>query len=278
MDYKFPTKDLLYVDEKFDDKRYYSLAKLLLKKDIKNNLIIPIGITDNNEKYYIDLNDVSGIFIGGETGSGKSVFLNSLIISLLFKNTPKDISFIFIDLNKVELNQYENIPHLLTNVFYDKDKAINVLNNIITLKEKRIELLTINGYKDINSYNDNHEEKLPHIFIVIDEAIDLLKEEKVLENLKVILNNCKNLGIHLILSTNAYLEESVDKELLSLFSYILSFDLASKEQAKFINIKDSNLLRVMGEAYIKTTGSIDKIQTPYISDEDIKRVVEFISN
>ena len=137
-------------------------------------------------------------------------------------------------------------------------------------------MFTVEGYKDIDSYNANHTDKLPHIFIVIDEAVDLLKEEHVLDTLKDILSNCRDLGIHLIISTSAYLEESIDKELLSLFSYVLSFDLASKDQAKFINIKDSNLLKVTGEAYVKTTGSLEKIQTPYISDEEIKRVVEFI--
>ena len=129
--YVFPSKELLEVStDELEEKRYYNLSKLLLKKDADDNLYIPLGITDDKERYYVDLKEISGMFISGETGSGKSVFLNSIIISLLFKNTPSDINFIFIDLNKVELNQYERIPHLLTNVFYDKKQSIDILTNV----------------------------------------------------------------------------------------------------------------------------------------------------
>jgi len=277
--YILPSKDLLDANKKeLEAKRYYSLAKLILKKDLTNSLVIPIGVDEQKEKYYIDLKNISGIFIGGETGSGKSVFLDSLIVSLLMKNTPSDLKFLFIDPNKVELSEYSSIPHLISNVAYDVNDALESFQRIINITNERIRMFSSKGVKSIEQYNSQTENKLAHIIIVIDESADIMKSDSTMSKLKQILKNGKSLGIHLILATNAYFARDFDKEFINMFTYVLSFDLASHDQAKFINLKDSNLLKVAGEALVKVNNDMSKIQTPYISDDEINRVVEFIKN
>ena len=264
MKYILPNKDLLETrsEELGSNKKYYNLSKIFYKKDIQDKLRIPIGIDDDNQKYYLDLEDKSAILISGETGSGKSIFIHSMIISLLLKNTPDDASFIFVDPRNIEFNEYKKIPHNI-NIDSNKYSNTNCLNYIIDLIEER---------KTINY------EKLPHIFIFIDEASELLNIKNVNELLSTILKEGKKYNIHLIMSTSSYFKENIDKEILKLFSLILTFDLASKEQADYIKIDGSNLLTIYGEAYVKAKSNIYNIQTPYVSEKDINNVVNFIIN
>ena len=275
-DYILPSKDLLK-KEVFDDQKYYNLSELL-KDNFEHKMLIPIGIDQRKTKYYVDLKDISGIFIGGATGSGKSMFLDALIITLLLKNTPDDLKFLMINPCEVELKDYEYLPHQLTEVKVDSEDSLNALENILNIMEQRRNLWRDNENTNIESFNEKHNEKLPHILIIIDESENIMEEEKTKDVLEEMLCDGRSLGVHLILATSSYLKKDFDKNFMKLFSYVLSFDLSSEEQAEFIELKDSNLLTVSGEALIKNHGHISKIQTPYISDEEIKKVVSFIIN
>lgn len=274
-EYIYPTKDLLNNNE-FDDKKYYNLNKLLLKKDANDKLIIPIGIDENKSKYYIDLKDSKGIFIGGETGSGKSVLLDSLLVTLLFKNSPDDLKLLLIDPNKVELMQYKSLPHLITDVVYETNEAIKKLNEIVKEIDKRKDSLVSLKCKNIDKYNEISEDKMKHIIILIDEAFSIMEHSGSKEILEEILRNGYLVGVHLILATNSYFAKNFDKEFISLFDNVLSLDLASSEQANFINLKGSNLLTVTGEIMLKEGRSLKRLQAPYISTEEINKVVDFI--
>ena len=276
-EYIFPSKDLLNETIKnSEDDRYYPLSKILLKKELNDKLIVPVGVIEVSEKYYLDLKDMSGMFICGETGSGKSVFIDSIITTLLLKNTPSELQFLFIDPNMVELNEYDGIPHLLKNTVSNSEISLRELNNILDIINYRRDIFVENKVTNIESYNENNEEKMSHIIIVIDESSDIMRINESIEVLEKILDEGYRFGIHLILATSSYLKKDFSKEFINLFTYVLSFDLASNDQAEFINLRNSNWLKVTGEAIVKENGIITKIQTPYISTEEIKKVVSFI--
>lgn len=292
-EYVMPSKELLIKNSERDDldDRYYRLSKLLFKKDLNDKLLVPIGIDDKREKYFVNLNDISSMLIGGETGSGKSVLVDSIIVSLLLKNSPDDLRFVFIDPKKIELFEYDGIPHMVDSGF-DIDKISHIIDNgfdtedwkrkIVLIKEmidKRIELLSGVRVSNIRKYNDISNDKLAQVVIVIDEAYDMIHDKEFIELVRCIGSVGVNIGVHLIMSTNMCVKSEFDKELFSLFGYVLTFDLSNSEQSRYMNLKGAEFLKVCGEAMIKVRGEgVVRIQAPYISDEEIKRVVEFIKN
>lgn len=291
--YVMPSKDLLIKNSERDDldDRYYRLSKLLFKKDLNDKLLVPIGIDDKKEKYFVNLNDISLMLIGGETGSGKSVLIDSIIISLLLKNSPDDLRFVFIDPKKIELFEYDGIPHMVDSGF-DTDKISHIIDSefdtedwkrkIVLIKEmidKRIELLSGVRVSNIRKYNDMSNDKLAQVVIVIEEAYDMIHDKEFIELVRCIGSVGVNIGVHLIMSTNMCVKSEFDKELFSLFGYVLTFDLSNSEQSRYMNLKGAEFLKVCGEAMIKVRGKgVVRIQAPYISDKEIKNVVEFIKN
>lgn len=291
--YVMPSKDLLIKNSERDDldDRYYRLSKLLFKKDLNDKLLVPIGIDDKKEKYFVNLNDISLMLIGGETGSGKSVLIDSIIISLLLKNSSDDLRFVFIDPKKIELFEYDGIPHMVDSGF-DTDELSHIIDSgldtedwkrkIVLIKEmidKRIELLSGVRVSNIRKYNDISNDKLAQVVIVIEEAYDMIHDKEFIELVRCIGSVGVNIGVHLIMSTNMCVKSEFDKELFSLFGYVLSFDLSNSEQSRYMNLKGAEFLKVCGEAMIKVRGKgVVRIQAPYISDKEIKNVVEFIKN
>lgn len=292
-EYVMPSKDLLIKNSERDDldDRYYRLSKLLFKKDLNDKLLVPIGIDDKREKYFVNLNDISSMLIGGETGSGKSVLVDSIIVSLLLKNSPDDLRFVFIDPKKIELFEYDGIPHMVDSGF-DTDELSHIIDSgfdtedwkrkIVLIKEmidKRIELLSGVRVSNIRKYNDISNDKLAQVVIVIEEAYDMIHDKEFIELVRCIGSVGVNIGVHLIMSTNMCVKSEFDKELFSLFGYVLTFDLSNSEQSRYMNLKGAEFLKVCGEAMIKVRGKgVVRIQAPYISDKEIKNVVEFIKN
>jgi S-DNA-T family DNA segregation ATPase FtsK/SpoIIIE len=280
-EYILPSKDLLEKENDVynEDKKYYSLSKLILKKNQDDKLLIPLGVDKENKKYYLDLKDISGLLICGETGSGKSIFLDCSIISLLFKNTPEELKFIFIDYKGIELQEFSNLPHLITPTITNVELGIEKLNELLELKHTRINKLVDSNCKNIDEYNEKNEDKLKEIVVIIDESSEIVKSESTQEVIEKLLSNSKNAGIHIIMATNICHEDIFTKELVNSFDSKMSFDLASREQAKFINLKNSDLLTVTGEFILKNKKDVlENIQAPYISDSEIKRVIDFVCN
>lgn len=268
-----PSKDLLEKNKL--NEKFYNLSKLTYKKDLDNKLLFPIGIDSNKEKYFMDLKDISGLLIVGETGSGKSNFLNSIIISLLLKNTEEDLRFIFVDPRNVEFNNYNVLPHLIANI-YDTNKFFIECDNIIREMERRRDLFASKLIKNISDYNNKNENKLNHIILVIDEASEMLINKDIIDKLNIILTDGYKFGIHILLSTSSYLKNNVNKMFINRFKYTFSFDLANKDQADFLGIEDANLLSVNGDAFVKCKEkNIYRIQTPFVSENDIKNIVDF---
>ena len=280
MEYVLPSKDILEKrSTELKEKEYYNLSKLIYKKDIDKKLMFPVGIDSEHEKYYLDMESISGILVSGTTGSGKSMFLNSVIISLLLKNTPEELQFVFIDPRGVEFNTYEFIPHLYKKISTEKNESIIMLKTILDEIEERRERFLKSNVKNITNYNLNNDEKLSHIFVFIDEASQILEYENINEILEKYLLEGYKFGVHLILATSVYFKEYFDKETINLFKYIITFDLASEEQAKFLKIDDANWLTSSGDALVKIrSDKVVNLQTPYVSIHDIQEIIDFINN
>ena len=272
--YILPTKELLSKSEELFDKDsdYFSLSKMIFKKDLSKKLTVPLGIDTNGEKYYIDMQSVPALLICGTTGSGKSVFLDNMIITLLLKTNPDELRFMFFDPKLIELGEYDGIPHLMvdTDKEYDTDK----LNFILKLLKDRKRLL---NDKTILEHNKNSENKLSQIFIIVDESIDVMQYDGINKIINEIIDNGVSLGVHLVLATNAYIQKDFSSRMINKFPYIIMYDLTDKKQATYLNIEGSDLLEDKGSALVKCRDNkLIKLQTPFISNKEINRVVEFI--
>lgn len=275
MEYKYPKKELLITNKKDGD---MSLYEMVTHKDFdEGKLVIPVGMDENKEPNFIDLSKKSGLFIIGETGSGKSMYLNSIIVSLLLKNSPSDLQFIFIDPRSVEFNIYKDIPHLMKDVISIREDAINTICDLIDVMEERKELFSQNYYKDIDTYNSSKNDKLSHIVIIIDEILDLLESNDIKVIIDKLLLEGNKYGIHIVLSTNAYIKKYFDTSVINDFGFVISFDLASKEQANYVKINKANLLSVYGEVLVRNIeNKLINLQTPYITDDIINKFVNNI--
>lgn len=268
------TKELLLkTEELFDkDSDYFSLSKMIFKKELSKKLTVPLGIDTTNEKYYIDMESVSALLICGTTGSGKSVFLDNLIVTLLLKNNPDELRFMFFDPKLVELGEYDGIPHLMVST--DKEYDVDKLNFILKLLKDRKKLL---NNISIIEHNKNSENKLSQIFIIVDESIDIMEYDNINKIINEIIDNGVSLGIHLVIATNSYIQKDFSSKMINRFPYIMSYDLTDKKQATFLNIEGSDLLEEKGSALVRCRNNeLVKLQTPYISDKEINRVVDFI--
>ena len=245
MTYVLPDKSLLEErsSDLEDNNKYYSLSKLTFKKDLNKKLLFPIGL-NSEDKYYIDLENKSSILILGETGSGKSVLLNSIIISMLLKNTPDELKFLFIDPREVELSCYNDIPHMIKPVIDSKEVALFELENIQKELEDRQDLFMDAKARNIEEYNAKSEEKLPHIVIAIDEAAELLEDKDFEKIMFEIVNDGYRYGIHTIMATSSHLKEKLSLFFIRAFNYVITYDLANKEQADYIKINEADLLAV----------------------------------
>ena len=279
MGYILPNKDLLEERSSLldEDKKYYSLSKLTFKKDLDKKLLFPIGI-NSEDKYYVDLEEKTSMLILGETGSGKSNLLNTIVISYLLKNTPDELKFIFVDPRGVEFNAYNTIPHLLKPVITDTNRSIEELKEIKKEMYKRRDLFVDNMVKTISVYNEMFEDKIPHIVVIIDEFSDLLNYKNFEHDFLELITDGYRYGIHIIMTTNANLKNKLSTFFITAFNYVVTYDLALKEQADYIKIDEADLLTIYGEALVKSPnhGLID-LQTPYVSDNDITNIVNFIN-
>ena len=261
-----------------DSKEYVNFKKMILQEYLDRNLVIPVG-KDDKENIYLDFETVHGLFISGTTGTGKSVFLDTIILSLILKNSPKDIKFLFLDPKKIELGEYNGIPYILGDKknISDGNKGLDALINILKVIEERIHILFDNKYSNIQEYNLHHKRKWEHIFIVIDESSEIFKIPETKDVIEKILDYGKVIGFHVIMATNDYLKEYYDTKFLKHFKYQMSFDLSSKEQAKYIEIKGANLLKGTANGFIKCPDNQKYcVITPYLNDDMIKRVIEYV--
>ena len=243
-----------------------------------------------------DLSQMPHLLIAGSTGTGKSVFLNSLILSMLYKGTPDELKIILIDPKRLELGLYEDIPHLLAPVVTDPKVASNVLRNATREMESRLKLLAARGVRNIDQYNrtfqkgqslslfdenENAELKpLPYIVIVIDELADLMMVDttNVEESITRLAQMARAVGIHLILATQRPSVDVITGLIKANFPARISFRVASKVDSRTIlDSNGSESLLGKGDMLYLPAGSarLHRIHGPLVSEDEIVAVCDF---
>ena len=234
------------------------------------------GVNLNNEVLTIDIKEAPHILIAGTTGSGKSVLLNSLIVSLLYKTTPTDGQIIMIDPKKVELSIYNDLPHLYKPIVTDTDKAIETLHDICEDMNTRYDVLSSHGVKQLSE----KPELFPRLYVIIDELADLmLTSRKAVENSIIrIAQLGRAAGIHLIIATQ--------RPTTNIITGLIKANIPTKIALTVSNISDSitilnhggaEKLTGRGDAIIKTPDKVTetRFQSAYTPTEDIQRVVNY---
>ena len=236
------------------------------------------------------------LLIAGSTGTGKSVFLNSLIVSMLYKATPDELKLVMVDPKRLELGLYENIPHLLAPVVTDPKVASNVLRNATREMERRLKLLAQRGVRNIDQYNrtftkgqslslfENAEEEehkpLPLIVIVIDELADLMMVDtnNVEESITRLAQMARAVGIHLILATQRPSVDVITGLIKANFPARISFRVASKVDSRTIlDANGAESLLGRGDMLYLPAGSsrLHRIHGPLVSEDEIAALCDF---
>lgn len=227
------------------------------------------------------LNDMPHLLIAGSTGSGKSVCLNSIIMSFLYNTTPSEMKMVFIDPKMVELTVYNGIPHLLTPVVVDPRKASVVLRWMVSEMEKRYKLFAERGVRDIQRYNQSSQEKLPYIVIVIDELADLMMVApvEVEDSICRLAQMARAAGMHLIVATQRPSVDVVTGVIKANIPSRIAFAVSSQADSRTIlDGAGAEKLLGKGDMLFFPVGAVKpyRIQGAYVSDNDIEATVNFI--
>jgi S-DNA-T family DNA segregation ATPase FtsK/SpoIIIE len=247
----------------------------------KTNLMIALGKDVAGKPWLADLDRMPHLLVAGATGSGKSVCLNSIIMSLLYENGPDDLKFIMVDPKRVELPIYNDIPHLLTPVITDVKKTVNALRWALGEMDRRYELLEKHKKRDIHFYNAEMPDKLPYIIIVVDELADLMVTavQEVEGAIIRLAQMARAVGIHLVLATQRPSVDIITGLIKANITSRIAFSVASAVDSRTI-LDTSGAEKLLGRGdmlYISAELSRPKrLQGAFVSDADICRVVEFI--
>jgi len=255
-------------------------AESFLKR--KSNLTITLGRDVAGSPSYANLDNMPHLLIAGSTGSGKSVSINSLLISLLYQNSPRDLKLLLVDPKRVEMSVYNGIPHLLTPVVTEVDKTVNALKWMVSEMERRYRLFQQNGKRDIKSYNHSlKDEKMPYIVVIIDELADLMTvaSNEVEGAIVRLAQMARATGIHLVVATQRPSVDVITGLIKANITTRVAFAVASQVDSRTI-LDMTGAEKLLGKGdmlYLSSDNSKPKrIQGVYISDAEIKKVTEFL--
>ena len=248
------------------------------KKEIK--LPIALGKSISGTPIVSDLSSMPHLLIAGTTGSGKSVCINTIILSLLYKYTPEKCNLILIDPKMLELSAYEGIPHLLCPVITEAKKATAALGWAVKEMESRYKLMTSVGVKNIDGYNSKHKKHMPYIVVVVDEMSDLmLVAGKEIENyIQRLSQMARAAGIHIIMATQRPSVDVITGTIKANFPTRISFQVSSKIDSRTI-LGEQGAEQLLGKGdmlFMSSANRIIRIHAPYVSESEIERVNSFL--
>ena len=244
------------------------------KKEIR--LPIALGKGISGTPIVGDLTSMPHLLIAGTTGSGKSVCINTIIVSLLYKLNPDLCKFILIDPKMLELSTYEGIPHLLTPVITDAKKATSALAWTVKEMNSRYKLMSKVGVRNIDGYNSKHKLKMPYIVVVVDEMSDLmLVSGKEIENyIQKLSQMARAAGIHIIMATQRPSVDVITGTIKANFPTRISFQVSSKIDSRTI-LGEQGAEQLLGKGdmlFMSSANRIIRIHGPYVSEQEIEKI------
>ncbi len=283
MELPIPGKALVGIEVPNKTSQIVRLREVMQTTDFinhKSKLALALGRDVAGKPMITDLAKMPHMLIAGATGTGKSVAINSLFISLLYRNTPQDVKFIVIDPKRVELSMYNGIPHLLTPAITDHDKAVNALKWAVAEMDRRYRLLSEVHKRNIAEYNESTELKLPYIVILIDELADLMSvaQADVEAAIVRLAQMARAVGIHLVLATQRPSVEIITGLIKANITSRIAFAVASQIDSRTI-LDSSGAEKLLGNGdMLFVSAEFTKprrIQGAFIGEKEVKRVVDF---
>ena len=251
-------------------------------QEAQSKLTVGLGMDISGQAIFADIGKMPHLLVAGATGSGKSVCINTLISSILFKATPDEVKFILIDPKMVELSNYNGIPHLMVPVVTDPKKASSVLNWAVQEMEKRYAVFASHSVRDIKSFNRRYaEERMPFIVIVIDELADLMmvSPRDVEDSICRILQKARAAGIHMILATQRPSVNVITGIIKANLPSRISFAVSSQIDSRTILDRGgAETLLGKGDMLFSPQGAPKpiRVQGAFISDEEVEMLLDYI--
>ncbi len=270
-------------------KAIVTLRELLESEDFekskaKSNLTIALGRDVAGSPFVVDIKTMPHLLIAGATGSGKSVCINSMILTLLYQNSPQDLRLILVDPKRVEFTQFNGIPHLLTPVVHDVDKTISALKWTVAEMDRRFRLFQEGGRRNIEAYNASPTNgKLPYIVIFIDELADLMAQaaNEVEAAVVRLAQMARAVGIHLVVATQRPSVDVITGLIKANITNRIAFAVASQVDSRTI-LDLSGAERLLGRGdmlYIgNDLGKPKRVQGVLVTDKDVEKVTDFLKS
>ncbi|MBE6577418.1 MAG: DNA translocase FtsK [Ruminococcaceae bacterium] len=272
------TRATVYLRDLIENQKFF---------EAKSRLTASLGMDVGGNPIYFDISKMPHLLIAGTTGSGKSICINCIIISILYKAKPEDVKLILIDPKKVEFNMYKNIPHLYCPIVSEPKKAAGALASAVAEMERRFELIESVGVRDIASYNavtenDPEKEYMPHMVIIIDELADLMMtaRDEVETSICRLAQKARAAGIHVILGTQRPSVDVITGLIKANVPSRIACTVTSQVDSRtIIDVAGAENLIGRGDMLFSPVGSSKpvRVQGAFVSDGEVEKIVNFIS-
>jgi S-DNA-T family DNA segregation ATPase FtsK/SpoIIIE len=285
-----PGKSLVGIEVPNKVRTLVRLRNLISDPQFQNHpspLYFVLGRDVSGNPAFADLARMPHLLVAGATGTGKTIFLNSLILSLVYRNSPEILKFILIDPKRVEFPVYNNLPHNLTDVIFDVQKAINALRWLVEEMERRFKTLAEFKTRDISSFNKISLEKkippMPYIVLIIDELADLMvaRGREIEAGVVRLAQLARAVGIHLVLATQRPSTEVITGLIKANITSRITFQVASQVDSRtVIDMAGAEKLLGMGDMLFLSAENPKprRIQGAFVSEKEVQRVVEYLAS